>query len=703
MKFRFRFTIARKLILGFGILMMVVISTNWWIYYNLDRNLEENLGVITAIYTPSSAHLNDLYWLVTQTKILIKNWVYIERKDDTPDKNRLRELHARDIPETEAALEPLVEQWPDEDHQQIYREVVESIDSLVQMHQSIMGQLNSFENYEDMMITFPIYIQTEEDGEVMVLTKRILDKLAFLIENQETIIDSTNLDMQNSFSELQRLIAWLAIFLVIAVVFTGYLTHRALVNPINYLKQVIQQMGKGILPTEKIKETSDEIGEMSEALNLLVNGLKKTSEFSLKIGEGDFTSRFKPLSEQDVLGTSLILMRENLKKASEEEEKRKKEDRQRSWAAQGLAKFGEILRGSNDDMEEFSFRIVSNLVKYLDANVGGFYIINDDNPQDIYIELVSCYAYGRQKYIKKRVEFGVNIIGQSVQEKSTIFLTEIPNEYIKITSGLGSDTPRSLLAVPLKMNEIVYGVVEVASFNIFEPYQIEFVEKLGESIASTISSVKINMHTARLLSESQEKSERLAQQEEEVRQNIEEMQATQDELIQQVKDEKLKSAKLNQEYKEKIQSVELKLRKQQEKLTKQEINLRGQSEALNNTIGAVEYNMHGEFIYYNDKFIQISGTDGEQLSGKSQAHFMLKERSRSEEYQNLWHEINKGIFKKFKNQYFFNGIEKWFEEYYTPIKDENGNYYKVVTLMIDRTDQEVGAVADETTENEASN
>ncbi len=161
---------------------------------------------------------------------------------------------------------------------------------------------------------------------------------------------------------------------------------------------------------------------------------------------------------------------------------------------------------------------------------GGIYLLKGDKAEKEYLELISCYAYERHKFIDKRIEIGQGLIGQCFLEKEVIILKDIPNEYIFITSGLGEALPTYIAIIPIKQENKIEGVLEFAFFQELEPYKIDFLNKLGESIASFVSANTLNAQTKKLLEQSQMQTEQLRAQEEEMRQNMEEMQATQEEM-----------------------------------------------------------------------------------------------------------------------------------------------------------------------------
>ncbi len=321
------------------------------------------------------------------------------------------------------------------------------------------------------------------------------------------------------------LIGFILLFVVI------WLIARNISKPIIQVTKTLKQMAKGAIDNSlKMQVVSnDETGEMTQALNVSIDGLNKKAEFANQIGEGNINSELNLLGETDILGKSLLTMRDNLRKTQEEENIRKEEDRQRRWINEGLAKFADILRRNNDKIEILSRDIIYNLIQYVHANQGGLFIKDDDEENQNRMNLIAAYAFDREKYFKKQIEFGEGLVGTCAQEMQTIYITEIPQDYIEITSGLGGSNPNSLLIVPLKSENAVLGVIELASFNKFEKYEINFVEQVAESIASTLKSVQINIKTAELLERSQQQSEEMAAQEEEMRQNMEELQATQEE------------------------------------------------------------------------------------------------------------------------------------------------------------------------------
>lgn len=285
-----------------------------------------------------------------------------------------------------------------------------------------------------------------------------------------------------------------------------------------------------------------EIGAVATQINEVIEQFRDATDFVKSIGSGKLDIDYRNELDSNYtaghnqLADSLIDMQQQLRKIKEEDERRK-------WANEGLSKFVDILR-SSDNIQKLGDKIVSTLVQYTRSNQGSLYIFHEEDDKR-YLELISLYAFSVKKFEKRIIKPGEGLLGQAFLERDTIYLKEIPQDYIRITSGLGETNPATLLIVPLKLENDVYGVVELASFTEYQPHEIAFVEKLGETIASTLASVKAAENNKRLLQESKMAEEAMRAQEEEMRQNMEELTATQEEMQRVLREAQNKEAYLS--------------------------------------------------------------------------------------------------------------------------------------------------------------
>ncbi len=303
----------------------------------------------------------------------------------------------------------------------------------------------------------------------------------------------------------------------------GIVFSKVLVRPLKKLREVINLLAQGILPEKVASTSNDEIGEMTDKLNDLAEKTKQTANFANHIGRGEFETYFQPLSEQDTLGQSLLAMRDSIQESAER-------DDERNWIVTGMAEIGDILP-SITTIGGLGELVCEYITNKIGAVQGAFYTVNDDDKENPIIEMNASYAYNKKKYLQAEFKFAEGLIGQAAVEQDTIVRTEIPEDYMTISSGiLGDRKPKCILITPLITNERVYGVLEFAGFEKFGHREIDFVKEISEIIARTVFNIKVKENTERLLRESQKMGSELRVQQEVLRQNAEEMEATQEEL-----------------------------------------------------------------------------------------------------------------------------------------------------------------------------
>jgi methyl-accepting chemotaxis protein len=459
-------------------------------------------------------------------------------------------------------------------------------------------------------------------------------------------------EVLESISQNRTVLIIIVIFATLIFLVAISLILKPIIYLIGEITIAVKKLSKGEDTKKIISAQKDEIGQIVNSLNDLIDGLDQKAEFANEIGKNNLDANFSALGDLDLLGNSLINMRQSLKSANLEDAKRKHEDELRNWATTGLAQFGDILRQNNNNLLKLADNVIQNLVSYLDANQGGLFIFNDDDPENKHLEMISAFAFNRKKFLEKRIALGEGLVGTCAVEKQTIHLKEIPTEYIRITSGLGEAVPTSLLIVPLKLEESIFGAIEIASFKDFKDYEIEFVEKIGESIASTLSSVKNSIRTNQLLEQSQQQREEMAAQEEEMRQNMEEMQATQEEMA------------------------------------RKTIEMEGMSAAINEALLFCELNEDGTISNPNGNIMTLMGSTRQELEGESLSSFIHPNEKGM--FQNAWSEVTSGsTYKSTMHWVSKNGNEFYILASISPALDEIGSIYKIYLLGQDVTESKM--------------
>lgn len=302
-------------------------------------------------------------------------------------------------------------------------------------------------------------------------------------------------DLNKRVNNLIQITVIIGILLVVIATLVLYYFGNSVSQPIREIEIQLGQMSKGLIVEKLEMKRDDEIGEMKKSLDQLIDGFAAYSGFARKIGEGNLESDFKLLSDKDNLGNSLLEMRDSLRHAQQEEELRQKENQRRQWAAEGLAVLGDIIRMGSGRTSEMMTELLQKLTEYIDATMGGIYVVNDSDKSDIFMEQVATVAYQKSKFLQKKIYPGDGLVGTCYLEKEKIYMTKLPDKYIEVHTGLGETNPKNLLLEPLIMDDEVLGVIEIASMNYIEEYQIDFIERLAQSLAIAIASYRIASDT----------------------------------------------------------------------------------------------------------------------------------------------------------------------------------------------------------------
>lgn len=345
---------------------------------------------------------------------------------------------------------------------------------------------------------------------------------------------------------------------------------------IKSIRDAMASLAAGKFPDKLKIISSEEIGQTKGALNQLVERVRSAVEFSSALGSGALNTTYNEAFREDVLAVALIQMQSKIKDADDRQFKT-------NWVNEGIAQIAEITKNERQGLEELAQAMLGKLIHYVGANQGALYMLENST-----LKAIAHYGTNKSGMDKQAFELGQSLVGQCAADGTTHHLTNLPQHYVKISSGLGSATPRNVALIPLLLERKVYGVLEVASLEAIAPYKIAFLERAAESVALVIYNRNTAVVTDRLLEEAKQKTHSLQQQEEEMRQNMEELVAVQEQLRRRSEESEARIKLLNEA-----------------------------------DIGIVEFTPEGYILQVNQSFLNKTGYSEQAMLGREINHFLL--------------------------------------------------------------------------------
>ena len=262
------------------------------------------------------------------------------------------------------------------------------------------------------------------------------------------------------------------------------------------------------------RDLTDNVNELAANLTTQVRAI---AEVAIAVTKGDLTRSISVEAQGEV-----AILKDNINQMIANLRETTQKNTEQDWLKTNFAKFTRMLQGQRD-LETVSKLILSELAPLVNAQHGVFFLMDSgDTPTESirdrqsYLKLLSTYAYRERKHLGNRFRVGEGLVGQCALEKERILLTEVPGDYIKISSGLGESTPLNVVVLPVLFEGMVTAVIELASFRRFSEIHLTFLDQLTESIAIVLNTIAASMRTEELLKQSQSLAEELQAQQKEL-------------------------------------------------------------------------------------------------------------------------------------------------------------------------------------------
>lgn len=467
---------------------------------------------------------------------------------------------------------------------------------------TMISLLYTYKKYFEEYVTLDQKIGLNENSGVNAAVTRNSAAFESALNSARAVVKDKE---QSSTNESLFVLFAVIILLSGLVIIVLYVSSNHILKSIKKLQNYILRLGKGELPEKITVMGKDEVAQMEDSLNELITALRNTRDFAIEVGNGNFEADINVFSNSGEVGESLQEMRKKLSQVAVERTVQAEENQKRLWINEGITLVNDIVNKGKDDIEELCYEFITGVVKYAGLNQAGIMLEEVDEDEHPYLKMVATYAFNRRKFYQKRVEIGDGLAGMCFWEKEMIYITDVPKDYSSISSALGEASPKCVIILPLLVDNIAIGVIEMASFKVFERIEIEFFERSVGILAARLLGLRTSVATSKLLEQTKLQAQEMAAQEEELRQNLEELHATQESLM--VREDEMR---------EQMHLFQEQMEQERAEANRERANYLERLAVHKRTMDAfgaafllAEFDLKGNLEWANGKFLQTFGVD----------------------------------------------------------------------------------------------